>query len=137
MGWLALELLPNTLKIHYLQVRRYIMAGGSTSASAEKENEKSTEVFSGTKTTQLELDQDATDKIIADVLGGANGLKDIFGGEQNAGIFDSSVAAQASGDLTANLIGELAKLTGKTVEAEKRRKKETLAAETSVNYGIT
>tara|TARA_R110000782_G_scaffold246175_1_gene332891 strand:+ start:1856 stop:2203 length:348 start_codon:yes stop_codon:yes gene_type:complete len=113
---------------------------GSTKTSAEKENEKSTEVFSGTKTTQLELDQDATDKIIADVLGGANGLKDIFSGEQNAGIFDSSVAAQASGDLTANLIGELAKLTGKTVEeseseAEKRRKKETLAAEAEFKFG--
>ena len=117
------------------------MSGGSASTSAEKERESSTEVFSGTKTTQLQLDQEATDKIIADVLGGANGLADIFGGEQNAGIFDSSVAAQASGDLTANLIGELAKLTGKTVEeseseAEKRRKKETLAAESKIGFGV-
>jgi hypothetical protein len=113
---------------------------GSTKTSAEKENEKTTEAFEGTKTTQLELDQDATDKIIADVLGGANGLASIFGGEQNAGIFDSSVAAQASGDLAANLVGELAKLTGKTVEtsesiAEKRRKKETLAAEAEFKFG--
>ena len=54
----------------------------------------------------------AITKIIADVLGGPQGLAEIFAGEQTAGIFDSTVAAQASGDITANVIGELAKITG-------------------------
>ncbi len=74
-------------------------------------------VKSGTRTSQLELDDAAIKKIIEDVLGSESGLASIFGGEQTAGIFDSSVAAQASGDLAANLVGELAKLTGKTTEA--------------------
>lgn len=62
-------------------------------------------------TEQLKLDQAAIDQIIEDVLGASGGLADIFAGEQTAGIFDSSVAAQASGDLAAKLVGELAKVT--------------------------
>jgi hypothetical protein len=104
--------------------------GGKTS----KENEKITKEESGTRTSQLELDQEAISKIIDDVLGGTSGLASIFGGEQNAGIFDSTVAAQASGDLAANIVGELAKITGKTVETSEtsslsRRKKEAHSAE--------
>ncbi len=75
---------------------------------------------------RLRLDPFAVKKIIQDVLGGAEGLASIFQGEQTAGIFDSSVAAQASGDLAAKLVGELTKLTaekeliavGSTKEAE-------------------
>ena len=70
----------------------------------------------GTSTTtqQLELDQEGIDKIIADVLGGADGLASIFAGEQSAGIFNSSVSAQAAGDLATKLAGEIAKITAKT-----------------------
>ena len=65
----------------------------------------------GQSTDRLKISQQAIDKIIADVLGGADGLASRFQGEQTAGIYSSSVAAQAAGDLTANLVGEIAKLT--------------------------
>jgi hypothetical protein len=83
-------------------------------ASKEKTRESGTERRTGavTQTEQLKLDEEAVQKIIEDVLGGAGGLAEIFAGEQTAGIFDSSVAAQAAGDLTAKLTGEIAKLTG-------------------------
>jgi len=87
--------------------------GGSkdkTSSSGTSQSSKQ-----GTQSKQLKLDQAAIEKIIADVLGGPQGLASIFGGEQTAGIFNSSVAAQSSGDLVANLVGELAKLTGEEV----------------------
>ena len=87
--------------------------GGSSSASAKKENVNT--VSTGTKTEQLQLDQAAIDKLIQDVLGGADGLASIFGGEQSSGLYNSSTANQAAGDLTAKLVGELAKITGKTV----------------------
>jgi len=73
---------------------------------------------SGTTTTEssqvekLSLDEAAVQKIIQDVLGGAGGLADIFSAEQASGVFNSSVAAQATGDLASRLVGELAKLTG-------------------------
>jgi hypothetical protein len=67
-------------------------------------------------TEQLLLDPAAIQQIIRDVLGGADGLASIFAGEQSAGLYNSSVAAQAAGDLTAKLTGELAKITGKNVK---------------------
>lgn len=85
----------------------------STSGTRGKETTKGSK--RGRQESQLELDQAAIEKIISDVLGSESGLASIFGGEQSAGIFDSSVAAQASGDLAANLVGELAKITGKQV----------------------
>lgn len=94
--------------------------GGSLGLN--KKTEKGSRVEESTKTksgsSQLQLDQAAIEKLIEDVLGNESGLASIFGGEQTAGIFDSSVAAQASGDLAANLVGELAKLTGKTVTSD-------------------
>lgn len=86
--------------------------GGSASAETSHETEDVT--TSGVQTQQLELEDEAIDKLIEDVLGGADGLASIFAGEQSNGLFNSSVANQAAGDLTANLVGELAKLTGKT-----------------------
>lgn len=75
-----------------------------------------------TRTRQVEstdIDQEGIDKIIADVLGGADGLAAIFAGEQSAGIFNSSVSAQAAGDLATKLAGEIAKLTAKkTTDSE-------------------
>lgn len=68
-----------------------------------------------TSSERLILQEEAIKKIIEDVLGGADGLASIFSGEQTSGIFDSSVAAQASGDLAAKLVGEIAKLTGEKV----------------------
>ena len=70
----------------------------------------------GTISRQLEIDEEGVEKILADILGSEQGLASIFAKENVAGIFDSSVAAQASGDLIANLAGEIAKLQAKKVE---------------------
>lgn len=92
---------------------------GSSTSTSGTQSGTSTVTGSRRQTEQLEIDQAAIQKIIEDVLGGPEGLATIFAGEQNAGIFDSSVAAQASGDIAAKLVGELAKLTSKrVVEAE-------------------
>jgi len=71
----------------------------------------------GTVTEQLEIDEAGVEKILQDILGGAQGLAPIFSEEQVAGIFGGSVAAQASGNLLANLAGEIAKLTAKKTTA--------------------
>lgn len=94
--------------------------GKSKQSSKQSEQfERSSDFFnSGTATEQLELDQEGIDKILQDALGSVDGLASIFAGEQNAGLYDSTVAAQASGDLVANIIGELAKITGKTVTTQ-------------------
>ena len=73
---------------------------------------------------QLQIDEAGLDKIIADILGSEKGLANIFSAENIAGIFDTTVAAQASGDLMVNLAGELAKLTAST------RREETEVGET-------
>jgi len=70
---------------------------------------------SGTQTEQLEVSQEAINKIIKDILSSTQGLAGIFNEENVSGLFSSSVAAQASGDLLANLAGEIAKLTSKKV----------------------
>jgi len=64
---------------------------------------------------QLVLDPAAVTRIIEEVLSGPEGLASIFAGEQTAGIFNSTVASQAAGNLTAKLVGEIAKITGETV----------------------
>ena len=86
--------------------------------------------ITGTESQQLKLDDAAVQKIIDDVLGSGQGLASIFGGEQTAGIFDSSVAAQSAGDLAANIVGELAKLTGESVTT-KDLKERAITTDTS------
>lgn len=90
---------------------------------------------SGTQTERLKLSEDALNAIIRDVLGGADGLASLFSGEKVAGIFNSSVAAQAAGDLASKLVGELAKLTA---ERETTAKTETAQSTgtTQKNQGI-
>lgn len=70
-------------------------------------------IKSGVKTKQLDISKEGMDKIVADMLGSEQGLASIFSKENVAGIYDSSVAAQASGDLMTKVAGELAKLTAK------------------------
>lgn len=91
--------------------------GGKTSTSGNT-TASGSEKRTGKTTNQLQLDPAAVQKIIQDVLGGADGLASIFSGEQSSGLYNSSTAAQAAGDLTAKLVGEIAKLTGKTVLEE-------------------
>jgi hypothetical protein len=88
-----------------------------TDSKSEKSGTKEGS-FNRSKRERLEISDEAVDKIIGDVLGGADGLASIFAGEQNAGVFDSSVAAQAAGDLAANLVGEIAKLKAEKVTEE-------------------
>lgn len=71
-----------------------------------------------TVTKQLDISQEGLDKIVADILGGEQGLAEVFSEENIAGIFDTTVGAQAAGDLITNLAGELAKLTAKEVVTE-------------------
>jgi len=85
--------------------------------------DSSDKVVSGAQSEQLKLDQAAIEKLISDVLSGPGGLAEIFAGEQNAGIFNSSAAAQAAGDLSAKLVGELAKITGEKVTSRAEQSK--------------
>ncbi len=81
--------------------------------SSGKQTTSGSSTFKGSQTEQLELDDAAIARIIEQVLGGPQGLAGIFAGEQTAGLFNSTVSAQAAGDVVASLVGELAKLTGK------------------------
>ena len=92
--------------------------GGSTEGKKEKSvtKEATLQERSGTRVEQLQLEQAAIDKIVQDVLGGANGLKDIFGGEQTVGLFDSSVAAQASAD-AASIAAQSAQASESSVQS--------------------
>lgn len=90
--------------------------GKSRSSTSTTENVKET----GRRVEQLDISQEGIDKIIADVLGGADGLAEIFAEENVAGIFDTSVAAQAAGDLATKLAGEIARLTAANVITEEK-----------------
>ena len=98
--------------------------------------------LTGGTTEQLQIDEAGIQKIIQDVLGGADGLASIFSGQQNAGVFSSSVSAQAAGDLATRLAGEIAKLTAKRVttkeeEEEDRRRQEEVQDESGVVTNTT
>lgn len=84
---------------------------------------------SGESRERLEISDEAIDKIVSDILSGPDGLASIFGGEQNAGIFDSSVAAQAAGDLTAKISGEIAKLRAERIQTENKTQTQTQTTE--------
>lgn len=78
----------------------------------------STKTLGSTSTQQLVLDQAAIEKLIQDVLSGSGGISEIFAAEKASGIYNSTVADQQAGNFMAQLLGELAKLTGKTVETQ-------------------
>lgn len=94
------------------------LLGGTTKGKSKSQATSlttSTQESLTSGTEQLILDPAAITRIIEEVLSGPEGLASIFAGENIAGIFNSTVAAQAAGNLTAKLVGELAKLTGETV----------------------
>jgi len=93
-----------------------------------------TETITGATRKGLEIDPAAIEKIVADALGSEQGLAEIFSKENVAGIFGSSVAAQASGDLISKITGEIAKLTA--VEYEEVAKL-TEAATTQQTTAVT
>ena len=104
---------------------------GSQSGSSFSEAEAN---ISGEARDRLEISDEAIDKIVNDILSGPEGLASIFAGEQNAGIFDSSVAAQAAGDLTAKISGEIAKLRAERVQTEDRRQTQTKSTESESEF---
>jgi hypothetical protein len=77
---------------------------------------------------QLQLEGAAILQLITDTLGSAGGLADIFAGEQSSGLFNSSVASNEAGDLVSKLVGEIAKITGKTVREEEGEEELTASA---------
>jgi hypothetical protein len=85
--------------------------GNSTITS----DQTSESVLSGENRERLEISDLAIDKIVSDILSGPDGLAAIFGGEQGAGVFNSSVANLAASDLVANIAGEIAKLRAEKV----------------------
>ena len=91
---------------------------GSSGRVAGSGNFSEIATTSSKQSDKLNIDQEGIDKIIRDVLGGADGLAAIFQGAQTAGIFNSSVAAQAAGDLASRLAGEIAKLTAERVTTQ-------------------
>jgi len=72
-----------------------------------------------TVTEKLELDKEGILALIDDVLGGTQGLASIFSEENVAGLYNSSVAKEASGDLISQIAGEIAKLTGTKTSTRK------------------
>lgn len=113
--------------------------GGKTSAKTTGENKVAKQ--KGKTTEKLNLNQDAINKIIEDLLGGTDGLASIFSGEQTAGIFDSTVAAQQAGNFTADVVGELAKLTAErevntTNKVDERSRTNEFSASVEGSFGL-
>ena len=96
-----------------------------TSSGEQQGAQVTTGGSTGRQIEQLDLDAAGFEKIVRDVLGGANGLADIFSAEKNAGIFNSSVGANAAGDLAVRVAGELAKLTAKKLTFQDNENTET------------
>jgi len=60
---------------------------------------------------KLNIDSAGIESLVRDVLASEQGLSEVFNEENVAGVFNSSVASQASGDLVAQIAREIAKLT--------------------------
>ncbi len=91
--------------------------GGLETLFGSSTSTNQNQTVKGTATESLDISQEGVDKIIQDILSSEQGLAAIFGAENTAGIFNSSVSAQASGDLLSKLAGEIAKLTAKKTTA--------------------
>lgn len=79
---------------------------------------KATGSQSGTNIEQLDISAEGVQKILQDILGGSQGLAAIFSEDNVAGLYNSSVSKQASGDLLSKLAGEIAKLTAKKITTQ-------------------
>jgi len=86
---------------------------------------------SGTTTEQLAIDPAGVNKIIQDILSSKDGLASIFSEEQLTGLYNSTGAKSATGNLLANLAGEIAKLTAKKTTSNNSTQKTTTDANTS------
>lgn len=117
---------------------------GTTKTTQDEERDLVTEIIgatteettretgvAGTREEFLEIDPAGVERIVNQILGGTQGLSSIFGGEQTAGLYNTTVAAQAAGDLVAQLAGEIAKLTAKKKEIVDESRTETGTATTT------
>ncbi len=108
------------------------LAGSTSRKNTKFKGSSRSEVeasLSGENRDRLDISDEAVDKIVTDILKGPDGLASIFAGEQNAGVFNSSVSAQAAGDLTAKISGEIAKLRAERVQTENRTQVQTESTE--------
>lgn len=87
----------------------------------------------GVATEQLEIDEAGILSFIEDALSSAQGLAQIFGAEQGAGLFGGSVATKETESLLAKIAGELAKVTGRKVATTDE---ETTSAQTAQSQGL-
>ena len=76
-------------------------------------------------------------------MGENQGLSQVFSTEQVSGIYDSSVASEAAGDLTAKILAELAALTAEEVtttegvtETEFDESSNSKSKSAGVNFGL-
>jgi len=90
-------------------------SSSTTNASASAEARDSS-VANSNAISQLMISDVGVQQILRDMLASDQGLASIFSEENVAGIFDSSVSAQASGSLLSKLAGEIAKLTAAEVD---------------------
>lgn len=72
-----------------------------------------------TTTKQLEIDQQAVDKILSDLLKGDLGIANIFTKENVSGLYNTATAKMQADNFLASVVGELAKLQAKEVSTEK------------------
>lgn len=73
------------------------------------------------RTSSLELSDEATHKILTDLLGATGGFKDIRGSDKVAGGYNSTSAGLLTGNFMASVLGEIAKLKATKVENESVR----------------
>jgi len=103
-----------------------LIGGGTTKSSSNTNASQTTQIdataiLEGESRDRLEISDEAIGKIISDILSGPQGLASIFAGEQNAGIYNSSVANLAAGDLVAQITGEIAKLRAERVQTQNQK----------------
>lgn len=89
--------------------------GGETEHTNDRTRASEVSNESSIQTRKRDLDEDAIEHMLNEMLGGNQGLSAIFAGEQNAGIYNSTVAAEATGDLVTKILGELSALTAEEV----------------------
>lgn len=67
-----------------------------------------------TTTTGTDISAEGINALIAQIMGGANGLASVAGGQKSAGLYNSTTNEQLVNDLTSRTAGEVAKASAKT-----------------------
>lgn len=88
--------------------------GGSSSTTVKS---------SGTVIEQLDISEEGVQRVLEELLSSEQGLAAIFSEENISGLYQSSVAAQAAGDLVAQVAGEIAKLKARKITSKSEKSK--------------